>query len=260
MSFVENKPAWQNPRNIRNVAYVALRLNNPIFLMPWLRSVLRDSKEQLVMPDRAGGRKILPSRTNHRKNYRHQRFLRGYPNRRSGTVCLAVPDGSLFRYVWVMFGWFWMFCFSKDDPLCYFMFMFIEFERHHWGLIHWWSHWWENNHDTSTRLKTCKKCDVPAIAAGWGLFGLDNPSLVDCRFYMPYSNRIYSCRCYIFVVCWVFRGLYLWTDLGRCTSLPEPWATWRAVPRKRGRRTAALRRFTASLALSDFFPFFSSQS
>lgn len=102
MSFVENKPAWQNPRNIRNVAYVALPLNNPIFLMPWLRSVLRDSKEQLVMPDRAGGRKILPSRTNHRKNYRHQRFLRGYPNRRSGTVCLAVPDGSLFRYAWMV--------------------------------------------------------------------------------------------------------------------------------------------------------------
>lgn len=226
----------------------------------WYVEILRDSKEQLVMPDRAGGRKILPSRTNHRRSYRHQRFLRGYPNRRSGTVCLAVPDGSLFRYAWMVL-----------DVLLFQKWPFVLFHVHvhrirapplgpHPLMIPLMRKQPRLCLDTSTRLKICKKCDVPAIAAGWGLFGLDNPSLVDCRFYMPYSNRIYSCRCYIFVVCWVFRGLYLWTDLGRCTSLPEPWATWRAVPRKRGRRTAALRRFTASLALSDFFPFFSSQS
>ena len=82
------------------------------------------------------------------------------------------------------------------------------------------SHWWESKPrlclDTSTESKICKMYDVPAIAAGWGLFALDNASLVDCRCHTVidiiqdmkyiYTSGIYY-RCYILVVCWVFMGL-----------------------------------------------------
>ena len=145
MSFVENKPAWQKPRNIRNVA---LRLNNPIFLMPWLRSVIRrNTKRQQGAIGNA------------RQSWREKdTAIQDKPSQELPSpevLARLSKTGDQGLFVWLfrmahcsdMLGWFWMFCFSKNDPLCFFMFMFIEFERHHWGLIHWWSHWWENNHD-----------------------------------------------------------------------------------------------------------------